>query len=266
MALNIRSARRFSVDGITINVPTMRTAISSIMSAAQKGQTFSVYTLNLDHVVHLNSHDDFREAYRRARFVSADGFPIVVLGRLAKAPIRRTTGADMVEPVCEEASRRGLPIFLLGSDPETLNVSARRLTEQFDGLQIAGMHSPGRGFDPYSAEADDAIERVRASGARLCFLALGSPRQEIFAARCLDRIPGIGLLCIGASLDFIAGTQVRAPRLAQRMGLEWFWRAVLNPKRLAPRYARCVAVLPWLFANTFPQIIAARMGTLKWRQ
>ncbi|MDQ8729767.1 WecB/TagA/CpsF family glycosyltransferase [Bradyrhizobium sp. LHD-71] len=264
--LSARTARKFTVDGITINVPTMDEAISSIVSAVQQGQTFSVCTLNLDHVVHLSSRDDFRHAYRRARFVTADGFPIVVLGRLAKVPIRRTTGADLVEPICEEASRRGLSIFLLGSDDATLAESSNRLCERFPGLQIAGTYSPPRGFDPYAPEADEAIERVRASKARICFLALGSPKQEIFATRCLDRIPGTGLLCIGASLDFIAGTQVRAPRFAQQFGLEWLWRAMLNPKRLTPRYARCVAALPRLLANTIPQIIDARMGTLRWRQ
>lgn len=266
MVLNAPAHRNLVVDGITVNTPTMEAAVSSIVSAAQQGQSFSVYTLNLDHVVHLHSrNDDFRSAYHRARFVTADGFPIVVLGRLARAPIQRTTGADLVEPVCEQASRRGLPVFLLGSSPATLAESKRRLTEQFHGLEIAGTHSPGQRFDPHSSEADDVIERIRASGARLCFVALGSPKQEIFAARCLGRVSG-GLLCIGAALDFIAGTQVRAPLLAQRSGLEWLWRMSRNPRRFAPRYARCVAAMPWLLANTFPQIINARMGTLKWRQ
>ena len=264
--LNARNGRRLSVDGITINIPTMEDAISSIVSAAQQRQSFSVCTLNLDHVVHLNAHDDFRDAYRRARFVTADGFPIVVLSRLAKAPIRRTTGADMIEPVCKEASRRGLPVFFLGSNPATLAETERRLRERYPGLEIAGRFSPGQRFDPYSSEADEAIEKLRVSGAPLCFLALGSPKQEIFAARCLDRVRGTGLLCIGAAIDFVAGTQTRAPRLAQQLCLEWLWRAVHSPRRLVPRYARCVAVLPWLLANTIPQIIDARMGNLKWRQ
>ena len=257
--------RNLTVDGITINVPTMDEAISSIMAAAQQRQTFSVCTLNLDHCVHLNAHGDFRDAYRRARFVTADGFPIVVLGRLAKSPIQRTTGADLIEPICEEASRRGLPVFFLGSTPATLAETCKRLRAKYPGLEIAGTFSPGLGFDPYSSEADEAMQRLQESGAPLCFLALGSPKQEVFAARCLDRVRGTGLLCIGAAVDFVAGTQTRAPKLAQQMCLEWLWRAVRNPRRLGPRYARCVAVLPWLLANTLPQIIDARMGTLKWR-
>ena len=266
MVLNAPDERNLSVDGITINLPTMDHAVSSIVSAAQAEQSFYVCTLNLDHVVHLNAHDEFRRAYRRARFVTADGFPIVVLGRLAKMPLQRTTGADLIEPICEEASRCGLPIFLLGANRATLDATGRRLRERYPDLEVAGSFAPGQGFDPYSAEADEAIERLDASGARLCFLALGSPKQEIFAARCADRVRGTGLLCIGAALDFIAGKQMRAPKFAQRNGLEWFWRLTREPRRLGPRYARCAAALPSLLANTIPQIIDARMGTLKWRQ
>jgi exopolysaccharide biosynthesis WecB/TagA/CpsF family protein len=266
MSLSARRRRNLSVDGITINLHTMDEAVNSIVSAAQQQQSFHVCTLNLDHVSHLSANGDFRESYRRARFVSADGFPIVVLGRLVRAPIRRTTGADLIEPVCEAAARNDLSIFLLGSDPSTLAKCEARLCERYPGLKVAGSFSPGRGFDPHSAEADDAIERVRASGARLCFLALGSPKQEVFAARCVDRLPGVGFLCIGAAIDFVAGKQDRAPGFAQRNGLEWFWRLTRNPRRLGPRYARCAAALPSLLANTLPQIIDARMGTLKWRQ
>jgi exopolysaccharide biosynthesis WecB/TagA/CpsF family protein len=256
----------FTIDGITINTPTMDSAVSSIIAAAQQQHSFSVCTLNLDHVVQLKARRDFRNAYQRARFVTADGFPIVVLGWLAKTPLQRTTGADLVVPVCERASQCGLPIFFLGSNDATLTESKQRLVQKFPSLDIAGTFSPGAHFDPYSPEADEAIERIRASRARLCFVALGAPRQEIFAARCLDLVPGIGLLCIGAALDFIAGTQARAPRFAQKSGLEWFWRASRNPRRLAPRYARCMAALPGLFAKTVPQIVDAHMGKMKWRQ
>jgi exopolysaccharide biosynthesis WecB/TagA/CpsF family protein len=251
--------RNLNVDGITINVSSLPDAVSSIVSAAQSGDNFSVCTLNLDHVVQLEQRADFRAAYRRARFVTADGFPIVMLSHLLGKPIKRTTGADLVEPLCREAGKKGLPVFMMGSNAHTLSLTARHLSERFHGLQIAGTFAPGRNFDPFSTEADDAINLIRGSGAKLCFVALGAPRQEVFAARCLDELDGTGMLCIGAALDFIAGTQKRAPSITQKIGLEWAWRMLKDPRRLAPRYARCMAVVPRLVARTIPQIVTARI-------
>jgi N-acetylglucosaminyldiphosphoundecaprenol N-acetyl-beta-D-mannosaminyltransferase len=164
-----------------------------------------------------------------------------------------------VEPVCQAAQKKGLPVFMLGSNEHTLSLTASRLRERFRGLKIAGTYAPGRNFDPYSGEADFAIDSIRASGARLCFVALGAPRQEVFAARCLDELDGTGMLCIGAALDFIAGTQTRANTFVQRIGLEWAWRMLREPRRLGPRYARCMAIVPKLVAQTIPQIVTARM-------
>jgi exopolysaccharide biosynthesis WecB/TagA/CpsF family protein len=257
--VHAQQRRNLTVDGISINVLSLPDAVSSIVSAAQSGDNFSVCTLNLDHVVQLERRADFRAAYRRARFVTADGFPIVMLSRLLGTPITRTTGADLVEPVCREAQRKGLPVFMLGSNQETLSLTAQRLSERYRGLRIVGTYAPGRNFDPYSSEADFAIDNIRASGARLCFLALGAPRQEVFAARCLDELDGTGLLCIGAALDFIAGTQKRAPSITQKIGLEWAWRMLHDPRRLGPRYARCMAAVPRLVARTIPQIVTARI-------
>src|SRR6195256_5629062 len=118
-----RQPRNLTVDGITINVPSLPEAVSSIVAAAQHGDNFSVCTLNLDHIVQLQQRSDFRAAYRRARFVTADGFPIVVLSRLLGTRIRRTTGADLVEPVCQQARRKQLPIFLMGSHDRTLAIT-----------------------------------------------------------------------------------------------------------------------------------------------
>lgn len=248
-----------TVDGIAINVLSMPEAVSSIVSATQTGASFSVCTLNLDHVAQLQQRPDFRAAYRRARFVTADGFPIVALGRLAGVRLKRTTGADLVEPLCEQAAKQGIPVYLLGSNSLTLHRTARRLSARFKGLRIAGCSSPGNNFDSFSEEADRAIADIRRSGAKLCFIALGAPRQEIFAARCLDELPGVGFLCIGAALDFIAHTQDRAPAITQKIGLEWAWRMLRNPRRLAPRYARCAAIVPQLLIRSFPQIVNARI-------
>src|SRR6266576_3812188 len=98
-----------TVDGVTINVPSLPQAVSSIVSAAQRGDNFSVCTLNLDHVVKLQQQPEFRAAYQRARFVTADGFPIVVLSRLLGTRVTRTTVADLVEPVCREAQKKRQP-------------------------------------------------------------------------------------------------------------------------------------------------------------
>ncbi len=258
MESQAHESRDMIVDGIAINILSIPEAVSSIVSAAQIGDSFSVCTLNLDHVAQLQQRPDFRAAYRRARFVTADGFPIVALGRLAGTKIERTTGADLVAPLCERAGSKNIPVYLLGSNRLTLHRTARRLASRFKGLQIAGYYAPGENFDPYSDEADRAIEGIRNSGARLCFVALGAPRQEIFAARCLDRLPGVGLLCIGAALDFIAHTQNRAPLITQKIGLEWAWRMLRDPRRMAPRYARCMTIVPRLVARSIPQIVNAR--------
>jgi N-acetylglucosaminyldiphosphoundecaprenol N-acetyl-beta-D-mannosaminyltransferase len=259
--LNARAQQQpsLSVDGIAINVLSLLHAVSSIISAAQSGENFSVCTLNLDHVVQLRQRPDFHAAYQRARLVTADGFPIVVLSRLLGTAVSRTTGADLVEPVCQAAQKSGLPVFMLGANERTLSLATDRLRQRFQELKIAGTCAPGRNFDPHSREADFAIDSIRASGARLCFVALGAPRQEVFAARCLDELNGTGMLCVGAALDFIAGTQTRAHPAIQNVGLEWAWRMLREPRRLAPRYARCMAAVPRLLAQSIPQIVTARM-------
>jgi exopolysaccharide biosynthesis WecB/TagA/CpsF family protein len=100
------------------------------------------------------------------------------------------------------------------------------------------------GFNPDSEAAAEAGARISASGAKLCFVALGAPKQELFAARMVGLAratgqAGVGYVCIGAALDFISGRQARAPRLFQRLGLEWAYRLGSDPVRLGLRYARC---------------------------
>ncbi len=232
------------VDGWRINVATLEDAVAGITAAAARGLGFTVFTLNLDHLVHLRRHEGFQAAYADADFVTADGAPVAALARKQSANVERATGADLLVPLAEAAAKRKLPVFLFGTTNDVLMRASRHLVNQTRGrLEIVGTESPPPGFDPESADADAAIDRIASSGARLCFVALGAPKQELFAARARAQGVRTGFVCIGASLDFLAGKQVRAPKLMQDWNLEWLWRLATNPRRLAIRYARCVPVL-----------------------
>lgn len=231
------------VDGQPINIGTMKDAVAAPIAFARTGRGFCFFTLNLDHMVKRRDDPSFRAAYEKANLVSADGAPVAWLARKQMPDIERTTGADLVKPLAIEAARYGVKIAFFGTTDAVLTASAEALRAIAPGLEIAHLESPPLGFDPTSAAAEAACQRIADSGARIVFVALGAPKQELFAARMSEKFPQLGFICIGAALDFIAGAQVRAPKIFQILGLEWFWRLATNPKRMAKRYALCAAVL-----------------------
>lgn len=231
------------IDGQPINLATQGDAVAAMIGAARAGRGFTLFTLNLDHLVKRRADAAFRAAYARATFVTADGAPVVRLTRIGAPNMRRTTGADLVMPLCAAAAASGVPMYVFGATQSSLDMAAQVLSARFPGLRIAGAEAPPFDFDPLSDAADAAAGRIAASGAGIALLALGAPRQELFADRAFARHPGIGFLCIGAALDFISGEQARAPKFFQSAGLEWLWRLACNPRRLGARYWHCAAVL-----------------------
>ncbi len=246
----VETIRHASVCGQIINVPSQAKAVESIIAAAQSGDAFSCFTLNLDHLVKLRRNSVFQRAYRAARFVTADGAPVAALARHQWREVERTTGADLFIPICEAAAKRGLPIYLFGTDESVLVGTAREMKQRTSGrVIVAGLEAPPQGFDPTGREADETIERIRCSNARICFVMLGAPKQEIFATRALERGIQCGFICVGAAADFLVGRQKRAPLLLQRWGLEWVWRLANSPLQLGPRYLRCGGLLVQLLTQ-----------------
>lgn len=232
-----------TVGGWPINLANLGDAVSHIIADAAQRQSFAVFTLNLDHLDKLRRCSPFSDAYLKARYVTADGAPVAMLASRQGVHVERTTGADLIVPLAQAAAANGLRVYLFGSTADVLERAGAELVKRAGGhLTIAGAASPEH-FDPHNSAADDALDRIAASGAALCYLALGAPKQELFAARGIERGINVGFICIGAGLDFIAGTQRRAPVFMQRSGLEWLWRLVTNPRRLGLRYARCALVL-----------------------
>lgn len=237
------------IDGQVITTRNLADSVRAIVHRLGEMRSFLVCTLNLDHLVKLRTDARFRDAYAKAEIVMPDGFPIVAFARMEGVALERATGSDLILPLCREAAALGHPVYLFGSTFDTLRVAGRRLSEFIPGLQIAGVYAPPGAFEVGSAAADEAIDVIGRSGARICLVALGAPRQELFSARAVDATTGIAFLGIGASLDFIAGTQTRCPVLFRKLNLEWAWRAASSPRRLLPRYAACAALFAKLYAR-----------------
>lgn len=236
---------------VSVTVSSTPALLADLAEYLTRGAGFCVATLNLDHVVKLRDSDPFRQAYASHTHVTADGRPIVWLSRLAGTPVELVPGSELVIPMTELCAKLDRPVALFGGTPESLDMAAEQLQRQFPNLQIAAKIAPPMGFDPTGAEADACIEDLRASGAALCFVALGAPKQEIFAQRAFEAVPHLGFLSIGAGLDFIAGTQRRAPAFVRAIAAEWLWRMMTNPRRLAKRYGACIAILPGLTWRAF---------------
>lgn len=237
------------IDGQMINIATLDDAVEAALGRASEQRGFRLFTLNLDHLVKRRDDPAFSAAYHTADFVSADGAPVAVLSRRQGAAVERTTGADLIDPLCREAAKRAIPLAFFGSNTETLEKAAETLRLRHPGLRIVHIEAPPYGFDPASPEAEAAALRIAQSGARIVLVALGAPKQELFASHMASITPDLGFICIGAALDFIAGTQARAPLFFQKTGLEWIWRLVSNPARMAKRYGLCALVLGRIVAS-----------------
>ncbi|MCX7644528.1 MAG: WecB/TagA/CpsF family glycosyltransferase [Rhodobacteraceae bacterium] len=221
--------------------------LRAIEQRLDRGEGFAVATLNLDHIVKLRRDAVFRSAYAAQTHVVADGNPVVWLCRLAGRPeVALVPGSELIRPLAALAARKGVALALLGSTEPALRAAARQLEADHPGLAVAACLAPPMGFDPTGTAADALLDAVSASGARICLLALGAPKQEILAARGLARHLGLGFVSIGAGLDFIAGRQRRAPPWVRRIAMEWLWRMLSDPRRLARRYLDCALVLPGL--------------------
>ena len=229
-----------------VNFPTEAALLADVETCLKAGRGFAIATLNLDHVVKMRRNPDFLRAYRAHSHVVADGNPIVWLSRLAGRKVGLVPGSELIAPVAALAARLGTPLAFLGSTAPVLTLAAERLTANHPGLKVAACLAPPYGFDPEGPAADAMLDEVAALGARICLLALGAPKQELLAARGLARHPGMGFLSIGAGLDFIAGHQTRAPVWVRRIAMEWLWRMLGNPRRLARRYMDCALVMPSL--------------------
>ncbi len=230
-----QSSERPIVLGMAVNPTSYDTACSEILDWQSNHQSKMVCVAN----VHLTmtAYDDpgYRAIINNADMVTPDGMPLVWTLRLkGYKDQERVYGPTLTQKLLPFLEEAGVPIGFYGSSPEVLEKLQQNIHQKHPNLKIVYAYSPP--FHELTAEEDAAIVAdINRSGARVLFVGLGCPKQEIWMYAHKNQVRAV-MLGVGAAFDFIAGVKPQAPLWIQRIGMEWFYRLLSEPKRLWKRY------------------------------
>ncbi len=200
-------------------------------------------TANLNYLMLTEQFPRLRQVNAGSVAVIADGQPIVRRSRAGHKPLPcRVAGSDLIVELARLSAERGYRIYFLGAAPGVAQAAAEELCRQFPGLQVAGCYSPPfRAMSPQEHSA--MLQEIRDARTDILLVAFGQPKGELWILDNLQELQVPLSIQLGASFDFLAGTARRAPRCWQRVGGEWLYRALSDPRRLGPRYARNILYL-----------------------
>ncbi len=198
-----------------------------------------IVTPNVDHLITLQKDYEFYKAYQSAEWVICDSRILYFLSHLTRHPFHETISGSSFfssfynyhrdDPNCK--------IFLLGSKNDTSTIAMRRINEKVGREIVVGALSPSMGFDKKEDECLSIADTINQSGANVVVVGVGAPKQEKYIAKWRDKMPHVKIwMALGATIDFEAGIQRRAPKWIRKIGMEWFYRFIHEPRRLFKRY------------------------------
>jgi N-acetylglucosaminyldiphosphoundecaprenol N-acetyl-beta-D-mannosaminyltransferase len=229
--------------------------VSRILAAIATRTRCQHVALNVAKLINARTNAELERDIRESDIVGIDGMGIVLALRLLghHGP-QRVAGADLFESLMAQCAARGLKPFLLGATPAVLAAAKRNLQGRYPGLVLAGSH---HGY--FAVEQEPHIcEVIRASRADCLFIAMPTPQKERFMHRHRDAIGVPFVMGVGGTFDVVAGHVRRAPAGIQRIGLEWLYRLMQEPRRLAGRYLRTNLIFAGLLLR---HLVWHRAGT-----
>ncbi|WP_333258017.1 WecB/TagA/CpsF family glycosyltransferase [Microcoleus sp. S13_C5] len=236
-----------NVLGILVNAVNYEAAVSKIIAAASAGKPMSVSALAVHGVMTGVLDSTHRYRINHIDLVLPDGQPVRwALNWLYHTELPdRVCGPNAMLQICERAAEEGLPIYLYGSQASVLEALCRNLCQRFPKLIIAGTQ-PSKFRHVSPQEKQEIAQQIRNSGAAITFVGLGCPRQEVWAYEYRDDL-SMPLIAVGAAYDFHAGNLAKSPEFLSKIGLEWLFRMIKEPKRLWQRYVFLNPLYIWLF-------------------
>lgn len=216
---------------------TKEEAIEYIEKCIGERRIGHIITPNVDQIVRIEKDDYFRKICNNAELLLVDGTPLLWIAKWYGTPIKeKICGSDLVPKLCEVAAKKGYKVFLLGAAEGVAVKAALNLQKKYPGLNIVGTYSPPFGFEKDQDELSRIDHMLYESKADMLFVGMGVPKQDIFIFEHMNTYKIPMSFSIGATIDFEAGVQKRAPKWINRIGMEWLYRLALDPRRMFQRY------------------------------
>ncbi|HWF45492.1 MAG TPA: WecB/TagA/CpsF family glycosyltransferase [Bryobacteraceae bacterium] len=223
--------------GMRVDKTSYSHASELICDWAAVGSSRYVCVASVNNAMESFDSRDFRKVMNESDLVTPDGMPIVWgLMLLGKKDATRVYGPELTPHILAQAERRQIPVGFYGGSLSTLERLRQVVANRFPVLEIAYSYSPP--FRPLSPQEDrEVVEAINSSGARILFIGLNTPKQDFWMAAHRNRVASV-MVGVGAAFDFLAGSKPQAPRWMMRIGLEWLFRLITEPRRLWKRYLK----------------------------
>lgn len=218
--------------GVNVNMQSEEELMTMINEDIQNGRKSRIVAINPEKVMMASKNSELMGLLNESTYQIPDGVGISVASRLRGGKIRgRVTGIGMMDALLKLANEHGYRIFMYGAKKETVELAASSIQEKYPNLVIAGL------LDGYEQDADKIARRINAAKPHILFVALGSPKQELFIRENMERLDVNIFQGVGGSFDVYSGTVKRAPEIFLKTGTEWLYRLASQPSRIKRQMA-----------------------------
>jgi N-acetylglucosaminyldiphosphoundecaprenol N-acetyl-beta-D-mannosaminyltransferase len=251
----MKRADRAELLGLSFDTVTMETAVARCLEFCRAPfSPHTVVTANASHLCMMRHDPDLKRACGAADLAVADGMSVVWALRASGQPVpERVAGVDLMARLLAAAGEHRLRVYFLGAKREVVAALAEASRVRHPGIEIVGFRDGY--FDIEDQEA--IVEEIGRSGADMLFVGMPSPFKETWCERHRQRLGVPLMMGVGGSFDVLAGFVSRAPRRLQKMGLEWLWRLLMEPRKLWKRYLTTNVEFVWLAGR---EVVARRLG------
>ena len=222
---------------VKVNNVAKEDALTYMESLIENRRTSYAVFVNTDVIIKAEKNHRLREILNRADVSLTDGKPLIWISRWLGAPIcEKVSGSDLIPELCALAAKRGWKIFILGGAEGVPEKAAENLKKKYSDICIAGTYSPHYRFENDTKELERIHKKIMEAAPDILIVSFGCPKQEFFVYKYYKNCGAVLSVCGGATVDFLAGNIRRCPAWVREMGFEWFFRFLMEPKRLFKRY------------------------------
>ena len=237
---------RINFLGIPMDAISMAATVNIIRQRIEANQFTQHVVVNVAKLVHMQTDVQLRESVEACDIINIDGMGVVLGARfLGHNVAERVAGVDLFHNLIGMSEQEALPVYLLGATEEVVSETARRLQAAHPNLKLAGFHH-GYFFNKEGDDEEAVVQKIKASGAKLLFVAITSPKKENFINKWQDQLGVSFVMGVGGTFDVVAGKVNRAPLWMQKYGLEWLYRVIQEPRRMWKRYLVTNSKFGWL--------------------